>query len=414
LVFFISPRFLQTLQSGTFRAFRHRNFRLFTAGQLTSLIGTWAQRLAVGWLTWNLTHSAFWVGAVSFAGLFPGVLAGPFAGSVADSMNRFHLLKITQIAFLVQASVLAAMTMGGWITIPVLLALETVLAIITAFDVPVRQAVVIEMVGKDDLPNAIAINSTTVNIARMLGPVIAGIIIVAVDIGEAFLFNALTYIAVLVSLSMMRIVPRIPEKRTQPMVSHVLEGLRYAWRERGIRTYLLLFFIMALFGMPYGTLMPVVAEARFGMGAIGLSWLVAGSGFGATIGALLLAARKNTAGLTRRLFFAAILFGASLIVFALIDNFYLAALFMPVCGFGMMMQMAGNNILLQTNVEEGQRGRVMSLFAMSFQLAMPIGSLWMGTVAEHFGVMVPFLVGGSLCLISVSILGYRSWRYNAV
>ncbi|MFA6233480.1 MAG: MFS transporter [Bacteroidota bacterium] len=402
------------LQSGAFRAFRHRNFRLFTIGQLTSLVGTWAQRLAVGWLAWNLTHSPFWVGAVSFAGLFPGVLAGPFAGSVTDSMNRFRLLKITQVAFLIQASVLAALTMGGYITVPVLLALETVLAVITAFDIPARQAFVIEMVGKEDLANAIAINSTTVNIARMLGPVIAGIIIVAVDIGEAFLFNALTYIAVLASLAVMRIEPRIPEKRTQPMMSHVLEGLGYAWRERGIRTYLLLFFIMALFGMPYGTLMPVVAEARFGMGAVGLSWLVAGSGLGATIGALILAARKNTSGLTRRLFFSAVLFGASLIVFALISNFYLAVMFMPVCGFGMMMQMAGNNILLQTNVEEDQRGRVMSLFTMSFQLAMPIGSLWMGAVAEHFGVMTPFFIGGTLCLIAVSLLGYRSWRYQKI
>ncbi len=407
-----SPRFIQTLQNGAFRAFRHRNFRLFTIGQLTSLTGTWAQRLAVGWLAWNLTHSPFWVGVVSFAGLFPGVLAGPFAGSVTDSMDRFKLLKITQVAFLIQAALLAALTMGGWITMPILLGLETILALITAFDIPARQAFVIEMVGKEDLANAIAINSTTVNIARMLGPVIAGIIIVTVDIGEAFLFNSLTYIAVLASLYVMRIVPRIPEKRTQPMASHVLEGLRYAWKERGIRTYLLLFFVMALFGMPYGTLMPVFAEARFGMGAAGLSWLVAGSGLGATIGALILAARKNTAGLTRMLFFAAVLFGASLIVFALISNFYLAVLFIPVCGFGMMMQMAGNNILLQTNVEEGQRGRVMSLLSMSFQLAMPVGSLWMGIVAEHYGVTAPLLIGGSLCLIAVSVLGYRSWRFQ--
>lgn len=398
------------LSTGTLRAFQHRNFRLFTAGQLVSLIGTWAQRLAVGWLAWDLSHSAFLVGAVSFAGLFPGVLAGPFAGSVADSMNRFRLLKITQVAFLVQASILAALTMSGYVTVPLLLVLETALAVITAFDIPARQAFVIEMVGKPDLANAIAINSTTVNIARMVGPAIAGIIIVTVDIGEAFLFNAVTYIAVLMSLAAMRIQPRILERRTQPMVSHVLEGLRYAWRERGIRTYLLLFFIMALFGMPYGTLMPVVAETRFGMGAAGLSWLVAGSGLGATIGALFLAARKDTAGLTRRLFFAAVLFGASLIVFALISNFYLAVLFIPVCGFGMMMQMAGNNILLQTNVEEAQRGRIMSLLSMSFQLAMPIGSLWMGTVAEHFGVMTPFLIGGALCLVAVSILGYLSWR----
>jgi len=406
----LSSRFAFPGRSGTFRAFQHRNFRLFTAGQLVSLIGTWAQRLAVGWLAWDISHSAFLVGAVSFAGLFPGVLAGPFAGSVADSMNRFRLLKITQVAFLIQAAALAAFTLTGWITIPVLLLLETVLAVITAFDIPTRQAFVIEMVGKADLANAIAINSTTVNIARMLGPVVAGVIIVTVDIGEAFLFNAVSYIAVLISLSMMRIEPRIPEPRTQRIAAHVLEGLRYAWHRKSIRTYLLLFFIMALFGMPYGTLMPVVAEARFGMGAAGLSWLVAGSGLGATIGALYLASQESTTGLPRKLLVAAAFFGSSLIVFALLNDFVLAVLFIPVCGFGMMMQMAGNNILLQTNVDEAQRGRVMSLLSMSFQLAMPLGSLWMGTVAEHFGVAVPFFLGGSLCLIAAAVLGYLWWR----
>ncbi len=393
-----------------FRAFQHRNFRIFTVGQLTSLIGTWAQRVAVGWLAWELSHSAFWVGAVSFAGLFPGALVGPFAGSIIDSVNRFRLLKITQTAFLLQASLLALLTLAGWISLPLLIALEAMLAVITAFDVPTRQSFVIEMVGKADLANAIAINSTAVNIARMLGPVVAGLIIVSMDIGEAFLFNALSYAAVLASLALMRLESRIVEKRTQPMLTHVFAGLRYAWHERGIRTYLLLFFLMALFGMPYGSLMPVVAEARYGMGAAGLAWLVAGSGLGATIGALLLAARKDTSGLAGKLFFAGLLFGISLIVFALIDDFTFAVLFIPVCGFGMMMQMAGNNILLQTNVEEGQRGRVMSLHSMSFQLAMPLGSLWMGTVAERFGVSVPFLIGGALCLLAIAVLGFYSRR----
>lgn len=395
---------------GAFRAFRHRNFRLFTAGQLASLIGTWAQRLAVGWLAWDLTQSAFWVGAVSFAGLFPGVIAGPLAGSIADSMSRFRLLKITQTAFLIQAIILAAVTMGGYINLPLLLTLETTLALITAFDIPTRQAFVIELVGKEDLANAIAINSTTVNIARMIGPVIAGIIIVSIDIGEAFLFNALTYVAVLVSLAFLRLDERIPDRRTQPLGSHMLDGLRYSWRERKIRTYLLLFFVMALFGMPYGTLMPVVAEARYGMGAAGLAWLVGASGFGATIGAFLLAARRSTLGLSKNIFLAAAGFGSSLIIFALIGNFTLAVLFIPVCGFGMMMQMAGNNILLQTNVDEAQRGRVMSMLSMSFQLAMPLGSLWMGTVADRFGISVPFFIGGTLCLLAVGILAFLSWR----
>ncbi|MDX9758043.1 MAG: MFS transporter [Bacteroidota bacterium] len=395
---------------GVFRAFRHRNFRLFIAGQLISLIGTWAQRLAVGWLAWELTHSAFWVGAVSFAGLFPGVLVGPFAGSVADSMSRLRLLKISQFAFLVQAGILAALTIGGVITLPILLVLEAALAIITAFDIPARQAFVIEMVGKEDLPNAIAINSISVNIARMIGPAIAGVIIVTIDIGEAFLFNSISYIAVLASLSALRLDPRPAVRRLQPLASHVFDGLRYAWQERGIRTYLLLFFLTALFGMPYGSLLPVVAEQRFSMGAGGLTWLVSGSGLGATLGALLLAARKDTRGLPKKLFLAGLGFGSSLVVFGLIGDFTLAVAFVPVLGFGMMMQMAGNNIILQTHVDEAQRGRVMSMLSMSFQLAMPLGSLWMGSVAEHFGDQAPFLFGGISVVIAVTTLGLFSSR----
>lgn len=395
---------------GVFRAFRHRNFRLFIAGQLISLIGTWAQRLAVGWLAWELTHSAFWVGAVSFSGLFPGVLVGPFAGSVADSMSRLRLLKITQFAFLLQAGVLAGLTLGGLITLPLLLALEAVLAVITAFDIPARQSFVIEMVGKEDLPNAIAMNSISVNIARMLGPAIAGVIIVTIDIGEAFLFNAISYIAVLVSLSFLRLDPRPAVLRQQSLVEHVFGGLQYAWRERRIRTYLLLFFLTALFGMPYGSLLPVVAEQRFSMGAGGLTWLVSGSGLGATIGALLLAARKDTSGLPGKLFLAGLFFGSSLILFGLIGSFALAVAFIPVLGFGMMMQMAGNNIILQTNVDESQRGRVMSMLSMSFQLAMPLGSLWMGSVAEHFGAQTPFLLGGIAVVLAVTALGIISSR----
>jgi predicted MFS family arabinose efflux permease len=325
-------------------------------------------------------------------------------GSIADSMSRFRLLKITQTAFLLQALALAIVTMKGWIDLPMLIALETTLAFITAFDIPTRQAFVIELVGKKDLANAIAINSTTVNIARMIGPAIAGIIILGFDIGEVFFLNALTYVAVLVSLTLIRLEQRIPERGTQTLFSHMFDGLRYSWREQNIRRYLLLFFFMALFGMPYGTLMPVVAEARYGMGAGGLAWLTAASGFGATIGALMLSARRSTLGLSKYIFLTAAGFGASLLVFAAIGDFTLAVLFIPVCGFGMMMQMAGNNILLQTNVDEAQRGRVMSMLSMSFQLAIPLGSLWMGAVADRFGVSMPFFIGGTLCLIAVAFL----------
>ncbi|MDT8322578.1 MAG: MFS transporter [Bacteroidota bacterium] len=391
--------------SGTFRTLRQRNFRLFIIGQLISLIGTWAQRLGVGWLAWELTHSAFWVGAAAFAGLFPGVLAGPLAGSVVDSMSRFRLLKITQRLFLLQAAVLATLTITGHINIEWLLFLETLLALITAFDIPVRQALVVDLVGKEDLPNGIAINSTTVNITRMIGPALAGIIIVSFGIGEAFLFNAITYIAVLGSLAMIRLDEHAPSRGGQRRISHITDGLRYAWRTPRIRNWLLLFFLLALFGMPYGTIMPVVAEAGYGMGAAGLSWLVAASGLGATTGALLLASRKNTRGLTRMLFVGAVFFGLSLIVFGLIDSFLFAVLFVPFCGYAMMLQMAGINIALQTELAEEQRGRVMSLLSMAFQFAFPLGSLWMGWVADNYGVTTPFILGGGLTTLAALALG---------
>lgn len=388
-----------------FRTLQHRNFRLFITGQLISLIGTWAQRLGVGWLAWELTHSGFWVGAAAFAGLFPGVLIGPLAGSVVDSMNRFRLLKITQRLFLVQAAILAALTISGLITIEWLLFLETLLALITAFDIPVRQAIVVELVGKEDLPNGIAINSSSVNITRMIGPAIAGVIIVTLGIGEAFLLNAVTYIAVLVSLGMMRLEAYVPSRHGQRRLSHIKAGLRYSWRTPQIRNWLLLFFLLALFGMPYATILPVVSELKFSMGAEGLSWLVAASGLGATTGALMLAAKRSTRGMPRILFIGAVVFGLCLIVFGLLESFTLSVLFIPFCGFAMMLQMAGINIVLQTELEEEHRGRVMSLLSMAFQSAFPLGSLWMGWVADHLGASMPYYIGGSLTALSSLLLG---------
>ena len=396
-----------------FRSFGHLNFRLFIFGQVVSLLGSWAQRLAVGWLAWTLTHSAFWVGAVSFAGLFPGVVFGPWAGSLTDSMQRFRLVKITQSAFMVQAVILSVLTLLGLITIGLLLLLETMLAVITAFDIPARQSLLVELVGVEDLPNAIAMNSSVVNITRMIGPAFAGLIIVWAGVGEAFAFNAISYTAVLISLSIMRVPPRVVTPRTLSRWGHMKAGAAYTWGTSDIRTFLLLFFLIAMFGMPYGSLMPVFADQRFGMGAEGLSWLVAASGFGATLGALYLAARKGTRGLDKVLFISGVLFGVSLVLLGLTTAFWPAVLLLPFCGFGMMLQMAGNNIMLQTLVNEEQRGRVMSLLSMAFQAGMPLGALWMGSMAEQYGLSLPLFAGGTICIalsILLSVLHYRSRR----
>ncbi len=402
-------------QFALFRSFGHRNFRLFILGQVVSLLGSWAQRLAVGWLAWTLTHSAFWVGAVSFAGLFPGVAFGPWAGSVTDSMQRYRLVQITQSAFMIQAVLLSVLTLSGLMTIEYLLLLETLLAVITAFDIPARQSLVVELVGVEDLPNAIAINSSTVNITRMLGPALAGLIIVWGGIGEAFAFNAVSYIAVLTSLSLMKVPPRELLRRTVSRRQHMLDGMAYSWRKKNMRTFLLLFFLMAMFGMPYASLMPVFADQRFGMGAEGLSWLVAASGLGATFGALTLAARKRTRGLDKALFPAGALFGVSLIMLGLTNDFWSAILLLPFCGFGMMLQMAGNNTVLQTLVSEEQRGRVMSLLSMAFQAGMPLGALWMGSMAEQWGLSLPLIIGGAICIllsVLLFIFHFRPGRKN--
>ena len=382
-----------------FRAFRHRNFRLFTIGQTLSMIGSWAQRLAVSWLAWQLTQSAFWVGAVSFAGLFPGFLMGPISGTITDRGNRLRLLKLTQFAFMLQAVILSALTIAGVVTIELLLILEAILAIITSLDIPVRQSLVITMVGREDLPNAIALNSSFLNITRMIGPVIAGIIIVSAGIGEAFLFNAISYIAVIASIYMMRIEDAPRTLATNTMLRHTREGLAYAWQHRTIRRYLLLLTGMALFGMPYGSLLPVFADLRFGVGASGLSWLVGGSGIGAVAGALYLASRKRPDGLPRLVPAVAVLFGIALVAFSLSQNFVLSLCIIPFSGFGMLMQLAGNNTILQMNVDEEQRGRVMSLLSMAFQFGLPVGSLLFGWAADAYGLTAPLAIGGFACIV---------------
>ncbi len=397
----LSPHVLRRFTSAQMlRAFRHRNFRLFTSGQIISLLGTWTQRLAVGWLAYQLTQSAFWVGVVSFAGLFPGFLIGPFAGSVADSRNRFALLKFTQIACMIQAAVLAGMTLSGAITIHGLIVLEMCLALVTALDIPVRQSFVIQMVGKEDLPNAIAINSSMVNVGRMLGPAIAGIIIAVAGIGQAFLWNAISYIAVIYCLYQMKLAPEPERTRSGSIVQHTLEGFRYAWRNRTLRIFLSLYASMCTFGMPYLSLMPVYAAQRFHHGAAGLSWLVAASGAGALVGTIYLATRTDTRGLRRRVIISGLCLGAALIALSFLQNFTLAVCVMPFAGYGMMMQMAGNNTLFQTIVDDHHRGRLMSLFTMSFLAGVPIGSLLMGILAQQFGLLPPLLLGGSVCMMA--------------
>jgi MFS family permease len=383
-----------------FRALSHRNYQLFFAGQSISLIGTWMTRIATSWLVYRLTGSALLLGVVGFAGQIPSFILAPFAGVLVDRWNRHRLLVATQTLALVQSLVLALLTLGGVIKIWHVIALSVFQGLINAFDMPARQAFVVEMVDRrEDLANAIALNSSMVNAARLLGPSIGGIVIAAVGEGWCFMADAISYIAVIGSLLAMTINPRM----TQPtkdanMFAQLYEGWAYAARFAPIRDVLILLAIVSLVGMPYTVLMPVFASDVLHGGPSLLGWLMAASGVGALAGALLLAARKSVVGLGKYIPLTASAFGVGLVAFSFTRVTWLALLLMMVTGLGFMFQMAASNTVLQTIVEEDKRGRVMSFYTMAFMGTAPFGSLLAGSVAERVGTPHTLLFGGIGCV----------------
>ncbi|HEX4474532.1 MAG TPA: MFS transporter [Polyangiaceae bacterium] len=386
------------------RALRHRNYRLFFAGQTTSLIGTWITRVATSWLVYRLTGSTLALGVVGFAGQIPTFVVAPFAGVWVDRWNKHRVLVLTQALALLQSAALAALALTGTITVAWVVVLGIVQGLVNAFDIPARQSFVVEMVNdREDLPNAIALNSSMVNAARLLGPSIAGVLIAAVGEGWCFAVDAASYLAVIASLLAMRVsVVEKPPKNTH-LLTELSEGFKYAAGFVPIRNVLLLLALVSFMGMPYTVLMPVIATRVLSGGAHTLGFLMAASGLGALLGTLYLASRKTVLGLGRLIAFAAAVFGTGLVAFSHSREFWLSFALLVPTGAGMMIQMAGSNTILQTLVDDDKRGRVMSFFAMAFFGTVPFGSLFGGTMAARFGAQNTILVGGVSCIVGAAM-----------
>jgi MFS family permease len=381
------------------RALRYRNYRLFFGGQSISLIGTWMTRIATAWLVYRLTHSALLLGVVGFAGQIPAFLLGPLAGVWVDRWNRHRTLVVTQVLSMLQSFALAYLALRGTITIADILWLSVAQGVINAFDMPARQAFVVDMIeDRQDLGNAIALNSSMVHVARLLGPSIAGVVIAAVGEGYCFLADGCSYVAVILSLLAMRIATA--QARPAKAVLHELkEGWSYAVGSVPIRSILLLLSLVSLTGMPYTVLMPIFAGAVLHGGPHTLGFLMGASGMGALIGAVFLAARRGVAGLDGVVPAAAAIFGAALIGFGFSRVLWLSLLLMPIAGGAMMQQMAGSNTILQTLVDEDKRGRVMSFYAMAFMGMTPFGSLLAGALASRIGAPKTLVLGGTVCML---------------
>jgi MFS family permease len=389
--------------SHAWRALRSRNFRLFFGGQTISLIGTWMTRLATAWLVYRLTKSALLLGAVSFAGQIPTFIFAPFAGVLVDRLNRRQVLVWTQALSMLQSLALAALTFSGHITIHWILALSVLQGIVNAFDMPGRQAFMVQMVeDRADLGNAIAINSSMVNVARLIGPSLAGILIAVTSEGWCFLVDGISYIAVIVSLLMMHLPPSAIRRATSSTWTELKEGWTYVSGFLPIRTILMLFAVISLMGMPYVVLMPIFAAQVLHGGPHTLGFLMGATGVGALISAISLAARKSVRGLIRIIPIAAAVFGLGLIGFGLSRVFWLSMIMVLITGMGMMQGMAASNTIIQTLVSDDKRGRVMSYYTMAFMGMAPFGSLLAGTLAHAIGAPWTVIVNGSAVLLGAA------------
>jgi MFS family permease len=393
------------LFAATFRALRHRNFQLFFAGQLISLIGTWMQSIAQAWLVYRLTGSSLLLGSVGFAGQIPVFLVAPVGGIVADRLNRQRVVIGTQMASMILAVVLAILTLGHTVQVWHIFVLAALLGIVNAFDIPARQSFLVDMVGKEDLMNAIALNSSMFNGARILGPAIAGILVAKIGEGWCFFANGISYIAVIAGLLMMRLERPVSRRPSASPLAHLIEGFRFARHTAPIRALLLLLGLVSLVSMPYTVLMPVFADKVLHGGARGLGILMGATGVGALLGALTLATRTGVRGLGRWVAFSCGGFGVTLMLFSLSRNFWLStALLVPV-GFCMMLQMSSSNTLIQAMVPDRLRGRVMALYSMMFMGMAPFGALLGGALADRLGAPLTVGMGSIACLGGAVIFG---------
>ena len=383
------------------RALRHRNFQLFFSGQLISLIGTWMQSVAQSWLVYRLTGSALLLGSVGFASQIPVFLFAPLGGITADRYNRRHIVIGTQVAF-----VLAVLTLSGKIQVWHVFVLASLLGVVNAFDIPGRQSFLVDMVGKEDLMNAIALNSSMFNGARVIGPAIAGILVAKIGEGWCFFANAVSYIAVIIGLLMMRVQNPARASMASPF-EHMMEGFRFVNRTAPIRALLMLLGLVSLVGMPYVVLMPIFADKILHGGARGLGILMGATGVGALFGALTLAFREGVKGLGRWVALCCAGFGASLLIFSLSHSFWISVILLLPVGYCMMLQMACSNTLIQVMVPDALRGRVMAVYSMMFMGMAPIGALLGGALADRLGAQVTVAVGGMASVAGAAWFGLQ-------
>jgi MFS family permease len=389
----------------TFRALQYRNYRLFFIGQGTSLIGTWMQRIATSWLVYRLTGSPVLLGVVGFVSQIPTFILSPIGGVVADRWNKKKIVLITQVFAMAQAFLLAALVIGGSITVPWILALNIVLGIVNAFDIPARQSFVVEMIEKkEDLSNAIALNSSMVNGARLIGPSVTGILIASMGEGVCFFVNGLSYVVVIAALLMMRVPAKIKSVKKFRVLKDFKEGFHYIYGSIPLRSIILLLALVSLVGMPYQVLMPIFAKEILGGGPHTLGFLMGAAGLGALCGALFLASRKSGYAVSRIIPGCAILFGSGLIALSFSRMLWLSLVLLLFTGCGMMVQMASSNTMLQILVDDDKRGRVMAFYVMAFMGMAPFGSLLAGSLAGLIGAPHTLLMGGILCIVGSALL----------
>lgn len=389
------------------RALAHRNYQLFFGGQLISLTGTWMQSVAQAWLVYRLTGSSILLGLVSFSSQIPVFLLAPLGGAAADRHNRHRILVATQTSAMLLACVLATLTLTSAIQTWQIFMLAALLGVVNAFDIPARQAFVVDMVGREDLINAIALNSSMVNGARIVGPAVAGILVAAIGEGWCFFVNAVSYIAVITGLLMMKITKRRAGPPPGSALQHIIEGFHFVAKTGPVRALLLLLGLVSLMGMPYAVLMPIFADQILHGGASGLGILMGASGMGALAGALSLAMRQGVRGLGRWVALACAGFGISIILFSMSRHFWLSAALLIPAGYSMMVQMASSNTLIQSMVPDALRGRVMAVYSMMFMGMAPIGALLAGVLATHLGAPLTVALGGGVCVLGAGGFALR-------
>ncbi len=402
------------------RALRHRNFQLFFSGQLISLIGTWMQTVAQSWLVYRLTGSGLLLGAVGFASQIPVFLVAPIGGIAADRGNRHRIVIATQVVSMVLAFILAALTLTNRVHVWHIFVLAALLGVVNAFDIPGRQSFLVDMVGKGDLMNAIALNSSMFNGARVIGPAVAGVLVARIGEGWCFFVNGASYIAVIVGLMMMKVhAPAKASLQTSPL-EHIIEGFRFVSRTAPIRALLILLGLVSITGMPYVVLMPIFADrilhnggqefasliGSHDLGAVRLGILMGATGVGALLGALTLAARSGVKGLSTWITVCCAGFGISLILFSFSKSFWLSVLLLLPAGYFIMLQMASSNTLIQVMVPDALRGRAMAVYSMMFMGMAPVGALLGGALSDRLGAPLTIAIGGF-----ASVMG--AWWFSA-